>query len=132
MKSFGLVVSCFALAACQGDSILRPVRPALATSTTTQPANSCASADAVLGTLITLVRNATHVQAPAAEAELLPPLRTAHLALVAKPCDKQGALTPMRKFNTTVDANAGVLSSAQVVMFHSLANRIIGTINLVR
>lgn len=131
MKSFGLLVSCFALAACQADSVLRPVRPALATSTTTQPAYTCAGADVVLGTLITLVQNATHVQAPTAEAALLPPLRAAHVALIAKPCDKQGALAAMRNFNTTVDANAGVLSSAQVVMFHSLANRIIGTINLV-
>jgi hypothetical protein len=134
-----LLLSCVAIASCGGND---PVQPsigapavesaAFAKAPAPQPVYTCASADIVLGSLITFVRNATHVQAPATEAVLLPPLRAAHVALVTTPCDKQGALAAMAEFNATVDATASTVSAAQVTMFHAIANRIVSTINLVR
>jgi hypothetical protein len=131
MRLPSLLVACVALAACSGDAALRPMSTALAAKSPAQPVYSCANADVVLGTLITLVQRATHVPAPAAEAALLPPLRAARVALVAKPCDKTGALNAMQAFKTTVDANARALTTAQVLTFHAVANSVIGTIKLV-
>jgi hypothetical protein len=131
-----LILSSATLAACGGSGPSSPTMeagslraPAFAKAA--QPVYTCASADAMLGSLITLVQHATHVQAPAVEPTLLAPLRDAHTALVAKPCNKQGALASMRSFNAAVDASATALSAAQVVMFHSLANRIISSVSLV-
>jgi hypothetical protein len=129
MKTLSALLSaCFALAACGGTTPVQPAIAAPSLAKATQPADACANADAVLGTLITLVQHATHVQAPATEAQLLPLLRAAHVALVAKPCGKEAAKAAMRAFNVAVDANASSLSAAQVTMFHSLANRVINTI----
>lgn len=127
-----LFLSCVAFAACGGSNPVEPAVAAPAFAKASQPAYTCASADAVLGSLVTLVQHATHVQAPATEAVLLPLLRTAHAALVAKPCDKQRALSAMAEFNTAVDAWAGTVTAAQVIVFHSVANRVIETIKLVR
>jgi hypothetical protein len=137
MKRAGfLIVSSAVLAACGANNPSEPVigasaieAPAFAKAK--QPVYTCATADAMLGSLITLVQHATHVQAPATEAALLAPLRAAHTALVATPCDKQGALTAMQSFNVAVDASAGTITATQVLVFHSLANNIIAAINLV-
>jgi hypothetical protein len=137
MKRLSLLfVSCVTVISCGGSNVVQPAIEASSIDTpafakASQPVYTCANADAVLGTLITFVRNATHVQAPATEAVLLPPLQAAHAALVIKPCDKQGALTAMAAFNTAVDANAASVTAAQVTMFHALANRVITSINLV-
>jgi hypothetical protein len=84
----------------------------------------------MVGSLITLVQHGTQAQ-PSVGAALLAPLRDAHTALVATPCDKQGALAAMRSFNAAVDASAGSLTATQVLAFHSLANRIIAYISLI-
>jgi hypothetical protein len=130
-----LILSSVSLAACgRGNPVEPPMAagaiaaPAFAKA---QPVYTCASADAMVRSLITLVSNATHVRSPATEAALLEPLRAAHAALVATPCDKQGALAAMAAFNVAVDASAGSLTATQVIAFHSLANRIIAAITLV-
>jgi hypothetical protein len=130
-----LILSSVTLAACSGNNPSGPTvgatalqAPAFAKA---QPVYTCATVDAMVGSLITLVQHGTHVQAPAAETALLAPLRDAHTALVATPCDKQGALAAMGAFNAAVDASAGSLTATQVLAFHSLANRIIAAINLV-
>lgn len=138
MKRLSLLfASLVTVVSCGGSS---PVQPAFGTSAVeaptfakvSQPVYTCASADVVLGTLITFVRNATYVQAPATETALLAPLNAAHVALKAAPCDKQGALVAMAEFKATVDATASTVSAAQVIMFHTIANRVISTINLIR
>jgi hypothetical protein len=137
MKRAGfLIISSVVLAACGANN---PSEPAMAASgidapafaKSRQPVYTCATADVMLGSLITLVQHATHVQAPATEVLLLAPLRDAHTALVASPCDKQGALTAMQSFNAAVDASAGSLTASQVLAFHALANNIIAAIKLV-
>jgi hypothetical protein len=137
MKRISLYfLSCVTVAACSGNNPTQPTMgasaveaPAFAKSS--QPTYTCASADLTLGSLITYVRNSTHVQAPATELALLAPLSTAHLALVATPCDKQGALAAMAAFDAAVNANAGSVSATQAYMFHILSARIISTIKLV-
>jgi hypothetical protein len=129
-----LVLASATLAACGANNPSGPVMGAIEAPTfakTAQPVYTCATADAMLGSLITLVQHATHVQAPATEAALLAPLRDAHTALVAQPCDKQGALAAMQSFNAAVDASAGTITATQVLAFHSLANNIIAAINRV-
>jgi hypothetical protein len=137
MKRLALLIfSSVAFAACGGGS---PAQPDVQTSAigapafakTAQPATTCASVDVNVSSLITLVRNATHVQAPATEVALLAPLHAAHVALTSNPCNKQGALAAMNAFNAAVDANASTITAAQVTIFHALANRIIGLINQV-
>jgi hypothetical protein len=132
-----LLISSVAVAACGGTNPIQPaigaaVLEAPAFAKAAQPVYTCANADVVLGTLITFVRNATHVQAPATEAVLLPHLRAAHEALVATPCDTKGALDSMAAFTAAVNATAGTVSATQVIMFHSVANRVVASINLVR
>jgi hypothetical protein len=132
-----LVLSSVALAACGSNSpsgLTSDAATAQAPAFTrsTQPVYTCASADAMVRSLITLVQHATHSQAPVTETVLLAPLNTAHAALVATPCDKQGALDAMRSFNTAVDASTGSLTTTQVLAFHGLANRIIAAISLVQ
>jgi hypothetical protein len=126
-----LIAAGLGLAACGGSSPGQPFESNEASFAKNAPVYTCASADAVLGTLITYVQHATHVQAPATEAALLPPLRKAHVALVATPCDKQGALSALAEFNAAVDANAGSVSKATATMLRSLSNRIVAMIRLV-
>ena len=131
-----LFLSYISVTSCGGGNPVQPAIDASAIETpafakAAQPTYTCANADAVLGSLVTFVRNATHVQAPATEAVLLAPLSTAHAALIAKPCDKQGALTAMAAFNTAVDAKASTVTAAQVTVFHAVANRVISSINQV-
>jgi hypothetical protein len=135
-RSAFLIVSSAVLAACGANNPSEPVMGASAVEASAfakakQPVYTCATADAMVRSLITLVQHATHVQAPATEAALLAPLLDAHTALVATPCDKQGALAAMQAFNVAVDASAGTLTVTQVLAFHSLANRIIAAISLV-
>jgi hypothetical protein len=130
-----LALSSAFLAACGANSPSEPVMAASgveapAFAKARQPA-TCATADAMVGSLITLVQRATHVQAPATEAALLAPLRDAHTALVSNPCDKEGALAAMQAFHVAVDASASTVTAAQVMVFHSVANSIIAAINLV-
>jgi hypothetical protein len=137
MKRLSLYfLSCVAVAACSGNNPTQPTMGASAVEApaftkSTQPAYTCASADVTLGSLVTYVRNSTHVQAPATETALLAPLSTAHQALVATPCDKQGALAAMAAFDAAVDANARSVSATQAFMFHVLSSRVINTIKLV-
>lgn len=131
-----LVLSSTLFAACGDTTLSEPMMGASAIEApgavkVSQPVYTCANADLMVGSLITLVKNATHYQAPATEALLLAPLRDAHAALVATPCDKEGALAAMRAFNAAVDASAGTLTATQVLAFHALANRIIAAITLV-
>jgi hypothetical protein len=131
-----LFLSYISITSCGGAS---PVAPSVGASDieapafakAAQPTYTCANADAQLGSLVTLVQHATHVQAPATEAVLLPLLRTAHASLIANPCDKQGALAAMAAFNTAVDAKASTITAAQVTVFHAVANRVISSINQV-
>jgi hypothetical protein len=138
MKRLALLLfSSVAFAACGGGS---PAQPDAATAAVeapafakaAQPATTCASVDANVSSLITLVRNATHVQAPATEIALLGPLQAAHAALIDRPCRKDDALAAMNAFNAAVDAHAGTITASQVIIFHTLANRIIGLIKQVR
>jgi hypothetical protein len=137
MNRFGLLVlTSVALAACGRGNPAEPamdagVIAAPAFAKASQPVYTCATPDAMVRSLMTLVSNATHVRAPATEALLLEPLRAAHTALVATPCDKDGALAAMASFNAAVDASASSLTATQVIAFHSLANRIIAAIKLV-
>jgi hypothetical protein len=126
-----LVAAGIGIAACASANPAQPFESKEASFAKATPAYTCASADAVLGTLTTYVRHTTHVQAPATEAALLPPLKKAHEALVATPCDKQGALAAMAEFDAAVDANASSVSAATRAMFRSLSKRIVGMINQV-
>jgi hypothetical protein len=131
-----LVLSSAVLAACgannpTGPAMVAGAGEAPASARAKQPVYTCATADVMIGSLITLVQHATHVQAPATEAALLAPLRDAHTALVATPCNKLGAIAAMQSFNVAVDANASTLTTTQVIAFHSLANRIVIAISLV-
>lgn len=137
MTRLGLIIlSSATFAACGGNNPSGLATDATAVrqpvySQAAQPVYTCAGADAMVGSLITLVQHATHVQAPTAEVVLLAPLRAAHAALAATPCDKQGALAAMRSFNAAVDASTASLTATQVIAFHGLANRIIAAISLV-
>jgi hypothetical protein len=137
MKRLSLYfLSCVTVAACSGNNPTQPTMgasavqaPAFAKSS--QPTYTCASADLTLGSLVTYVRNSTHVQAPATETALLAPLSTAHTALVATPCNKQGALEAMAAFDAAVTANASSVSATQAFMFRVLSARVVSTIKLV-
>lgn len=132
MTRFALLMALgIGLGACSDTAPAQPFTTPDASLAKAAAATTCADADAVVRSLITLVRNATMARPATVRNALLQPLNDAHAALVGGPCDKAGAIAAMAKFNAAIVANAGSITAAQAIIFRAVSDRIVSMINLV-
>lgn len=113
--------------ACTAADPVQPRTAAPSFASAQKSGFTCDGARAMVGSLTTLVRNAT-IASPSTRAALLPSLQAADAALAATPCDKAGATAAMLDFKAAVAANRSTISATQFIVFNRVADSIISYI----